>query len=101
MAAKGKSKVIEIWVWDIETKEVKSCLKGFHLRAVVSVAFSPSGKYLLTAGLDDDNSIAIYNWANLRLICTSKVDKSKVTCLVWTSKKTFVTCGVKHIKFWN
>ena len=52
MAAKGKAKIIEIWVWDIETKgkEILSCLKGFHLRAIACVSFSPSGKYLLSAG---------------------------------------------------
>jgi len=101
MAAKGKAKLIEIYVWDIKTKEVISCLKGFHLRAVCQVAFSPDGKYLLSIGRDNDNSLAIYDWKKSRLVCTSKVDKSKVTCITWTSRNNFVTVGIKHIKFWT
>jgi len=34
MAQAGKAKMIEIYVWDIDTKEVKACLKGFHRRAI-------------------------------------------------------------------
>jgi microtubule-associated protein-like 6 len=34
MAKAGKAKVIDIFVFDVETKEVLSNLKGFHLRAV-------------------------------------------------------------------
>lgn len=34
MAMKGKSKMIDIFVWDIDSKEILSNLKGFHLRAI-------------------------------------------------------------------
>lgn len=34
MAKAGKAKLIDIYVFDVETKEVISNLKGFHLRAV-------------------------------------------------------------------
>lgn len=75
---KGKSKFIDIFVWDVETKQVLSQLNGFHLRAVQLLRFSPDGKQLLSFGKDDDNSLAIYDWENKRLICTQKVDKSNV-----------------------
>ena len=75
MAAKGKAKLIEIYIWEIQSKKVLACLKGFHLRAICCVAFSPTGKYLLSIGRDDNNSLAIYDWFNNnRLITTSKVD---------------------------
>ena len=50
MAAKGKAKVIDIFVWDIESKEVLANLKGFHLRAVQWLCFSPDGSKLLSFG---------------------------------------------------
>jgi microtubule-associated protein-like 6 len=37
MAKSGKAKVIDIYIWDIETKEVLANLKGFHLRAIRNV----------------------------------------------------------------
>jgi microtubule-associated protein-like 6 len=89
-----------IYVWDIETKKVLSCLKGFHLNSIAWLKFSPNGKKLLTVGNDDDHSVAIYDWARGKLVGTSKVDKEKVTCAVWKNENEFVTCGLKHIKFW-
>ncbi len=34
MAKAGKAKLIDIYVFDVNTKETISNLKGFHLRAV-------------------------------------------------------------------
>ena len=39
MAQAGKAKMIEIYVWNTETKEVLACLKGFHRRAIRHVLF--------------------------------------------------------------
>lgn len=35
------------------------------------------------------------------MITNSKVNKSKVNALIWTSDKEFVTTGAGHIKFWT
>ena len=53
MAAKGKAKAIDLYVWDSETKEPIVNLNEFHLRIIVQVAFSPSGTKLLSVGADD------------------------------------------------
>jgi microtubule-associated protein-like 6 len=103
MAAKGKSKMIDIFIWDIETKEVLANLKGFHIRAIKLIRFSPSGKYLLTYGLDDDHSLAVYDWAQERLVCSSKVDKKNVleSCFALTDDRKFLSIGSRHCKVWN
>lgn len=103
MAAKGKSKMIDIFVWDVETKEVLANLKGFHIRAIKLVRFSPSGKYLLTFGLDDDHSLAVYDWAQERLVCSSKVDKKNVldSCFSLKDDRRFLSIGSRHCKVWN
>ncbi len=101
MAQAGRAKMIEIYVWDIETKDVLACLKGFHLRAIRHLRFSPNGVYLLSIGEDDNHSLAIYDWVNNRLIATSKVDGSPVTTCEFKSDTEFITCGVKHVKFWS
>lgn len=59
---KGKSKFIDIFVWEVESKKVLAQLNGFHLRAIQLIKFSPDGKSLFTFGKDDDNSLAIYDW---------------------------------------
>jgi WD40 repeat protein/Ca2+-binding EF-hand superfamily protein len=101
MAEAGKAKLIDIFVWDVDTKQVLANLVGFHLRAIRLLAFSPDGKHLLSGGQDDDNSVAIYDWANSKLIATSPVDKSRVLDGLFLNDTEFVTCGLKHIKFWS
>ncbi|EAR94225.2 HELP domain protein (macronuclear) [Tetrahymena thermophila SB210] len=101
MAAKGKSNLIDIYIWDSETKNVLGLLNDFHTRAVSVLEFSSDGSQLLTIGDDNDHSLAIYDWQQSRMICNSKVDKSAVTCAIWKNNNEFVTCGVKHIKFWS
>ena len=101
MAAKGKAKTIDIYVWDADTKNILSHIKDFHLRAVCQLAFSPDGSKLLSVGQDDDNSLALHDWQGKILLASSKVDKAKVTGVAWKNDTQFVTIGPKHIKFWT
>ena len=102
MAKVGKSKFIDIFVWNIKTKEIISNLKGFHRRAIQFLRFSPKGDKLFSIGKDDDNSIAIYDWKNSRLIATSKVDRKNVLDLTFLGNDSnFITVGSKHIKTWS
>jgi echinoderm microtubule-associated protein-like 6 len=100
-ATKDKLHLATIYVWEIETKKVLARLKGFHLNAVTHLKFSPNGKKLLTIGGDNDHSVAIYDWARGKLLATSKVDKTRVTCATWKDETSFVTAGLRHVKFWE
>ena len=101
MAHIGEAKKIDIYVWNIESKEVLARFNEFHLRAIVFLKFSPDGTILASIGQDDDNSIALHDWQSKRMIVTSNVDKAKVNCMSWLSNTEFATCGNKHIKFWK
>ena len=50
MAAKGEAKAIDIYVWDVNTKEVRAHFNDFHRRAIVYLEFSNDGTLLLTVG---------------------------------------------------
>ena len=43
--------------------------------------------------MDDDHSLAIYDWYSHRLVCTSKIDKQEVNDVNWRSNLKFVTVG--------
>lgn len=101
MASTGKATCIDIYVWDIESKEILGRFNDFHRRAVYILQFSPSGQLLASIGQDNDNSVAIYDWKTKRLVATSPVDKAKVNSVCWQGDESFVTCGSKHIKFWD
>jgi WD40 repeat protein len=83
--AKPTDKIVDVHVWDAETKQLKIKLTKFHKRAVVLVEFSPSGKRLLTVGQDDKNSLAVYDWEAGRVAWSSPVDGAKVTAAAWKS----------------
>ena len=99
---KGKAKFIDIFVWRVDTKEVLANLKGFHRRAIQKLKFSNSGDLLFTIGKDDDNSLAIYDWKNNRILASAKVDKKNVLDIaIADNEKEFVTVGSRHVKFWR
>ena len=96
-----RSKIVDVHVWDSQTKELKAKLAGFHKRAIVIVEFSPSGKKILTVGQDDKNSLAVYDWEVGRCAWTSPVCGAKVTGAAWKNEKEYMTVGLKHAKLWN
>ena len=101
MPAKGRSRFVDIYVWDVETKEQKAHQTGFHRGSIKQLKFSPDGSKIATFGQDDDNSMAIYEWESSRLVCTSKVDRSSVLGCDWKSETELTTCGQAHQKVWT
>ena len=96
-----------IYVWDVDSCKQVSKMAGLHRRAVVSVAFSKDGSRVASVGLDDDHSVAIYDWATGSCLASEKGDTNRILdiqCNLTTdadNNNDFVTVGVKHIKFWS
>lgn len=101
MATKGKGKLIDIFVWRVSTLEVIAHLNNFHRGAVRKLEFSPSGDKLMTIGEDPQNSVAIYDWANQRILCKSPVGTDRVFDACWKDDQEFATVGLKHVQFYK
>jgi len=101
MSRTDKNKIANIFVWDIETKDIISVLGGFHQGAAYLLKFSTDGSQLFSFGKDGDHSLAIYDWANSKLLSVSKVDRHFVTDIGFKNQNEFVTVGMRHIKFWS
>jgi len=54
----------------------------------------------LSIGDDHHHSLAIYDWANQRLVTSSKVARYKITDCKFKTNTEFVTCGLGQIRFW-
>jgi len=90
-----------ICVWSTSTCELLAELRGFHQRAVVSLSFDATGKYLASVGLDDEHSVAVYDWQSRKMLANSKGDENRIfNCEYNPYDGRLVTGGVKHIKFW-
>ncbi|DBA05060.1 TPA: hypothetical protein N0F65_000748 [Lagenidium giganteum] len=65
VAASGQmGKFPVIHVWRLDTLEVLTSLRGFHRQGIAELCFNSAGNLLASVGLDDRNSLAIYDWQN-------------------------------------
>jgi microtubule-associated protein-like 6 len=102
-----QGKTPAVIVWDATTGGTLAILKGFHKRAVISVAFNSDGSKVASVGLDDDHSLAVYDWCAGALLATAKGDTNRILDIQNNTSRDanpqtdFVTVGVKHIKFWS
>ena len=97
-----------IYIWDASTSQVFTTLLCFHRRGVASMQFSNDNKLLLSVGLDQDRSIALWQspsgtWVDGSLLSCSKGDVQPVVFASFYSHDEFVFAsgGSCHIKFWN
>lgn len=79
----SRSKLVDVFVWDIATQEVLARLSGFHRGGVGCLKFSPGGTKLLTIGQDEQHSIAVYDWANQILLSATKCGADAVYDAAW------------------
>jgi len=101
MAAKGKSKVIDMFIWKASTMEMIAQINGVHQRAIRNLMFSPDGTKLLSIGEDDQHTVAVHDWVNKKLLASAKTDPAKVFAAEWKNNTEFVTVGLKHVKFFT
>jgi WD40 repeat protein len=73
----------EVHVWDARTAGAIMQFKGIHRRGVGSVAFSASGEYLVTMGMDMMHSIVVLRspskrWADGYVQCSASVSRRRM-----------------------
>lgn len=86
MAAKGKAKFIDMFIWSTTSLEPLAKINGFHRRAIRILQFSPNGDKLLSVGDDDQHSVAIYDWSSKRMLCNAKVDPDRMLAGAWKNE---------------
>ncbi len=97
-----------IYVFDLTTLQVKARLTGVLRRGVSSLAFDASGTRVLALGLDDANTLAVYDWAKGKCLGQQSTDgdgrvfritgnRDAASCATYP----FLTVGESHIAFWS
>ncbi|XP_055635458.1 uncharacterized protein LOC129775144 isoform X2 [Toxorhynchites rutilus septentrionalis] len=104
----GHNPSIKVWELDVngnasyENGAAGSIVAEFsgHKYAVSCVAFSPTGKYLVSVGSQHDNIVNVFDWkANLK-IASNKVSAKVVAVSFSEDGNYFVTVGNRHVKYW-
>lgn len=93
-----------ICLWNATTMEfITSFKQGRDTRAVRSIGFSKSGKYISTTGDDNDHTVFVFDWAKSIKLCSGKsgpdaiIDQDFST----TDDHVFATAGKNGLKFWS
>ena len=100
-----------ICVWDIESSDWMNrslsvglaTIRGFHRNGISALSFSSDGQHLVSAGEDDENSIAVFAWQRDAMMpfAVFPSGKNRVFCCAFNPYAfEFVTCGVQHVSFW-
>ncbi|KAE9331755.1 Echinoderm microtubule-associated protein-like 6 [Phytophthora fragariae] len=126
VAASGQmGRLPVIHVWRIDSLEVLASLRGFHRHGIAELRFNSAGNLLASVGLDDRNSLALYDWRNDTLLAhasTTSVgrilgmsfqqeaatkgaapvsDDSILVAEAPVTPVVIVTVGVKSASFWR
>ncbi|KAL4103022.1 hypothetical protein PRIC1_006759 [Phytophthora ramorum] len=127
IAASGQmGRLPVIHVWRIDSLEVLASLRGFHRHGIAELRFNSAGNLLASVGLDDRNSLALYDWRSGELLAhasTTSVgrilgvsfqqetakgavaaqppDDSISPAEVPVTPVVIVTVGVKSASFWR
>uniref|UniRef100_A0A1A9WKM8 MABP1/WDR62 second WD40 domain-containing protein n=1 Tax=Glossina brevipalpis TaxID=37001 RepID=A0A1A9WKM8_9MUSC len=103
----GINPAIKVWELDAPNGNLANCTGGNviaefvdHKYAVTCVAFSPTGKYLVSVGSQHDMIVNVFDWkANLKM-ASNKIS-SKVSAISFAEDGSyFVTVGNRHVKYW-
>ncbi|KHN78232.1 putative cytosolic iron-sulfur protein assembly protein CIAO1 -like protein [Toxocara canis] len=105
LASCGDDKTVKLWKYIVEPPylEFSSSLSGSHTRTIRNVAFSPSDKFLASAGFDA--AIIIYELSNNEFVEMGKLEghENEVKCCAFSPSGEFLaSCSRdKSVWFWQ
>ena len=90
-----------VMLWSASSCTQRGEVRGFHRRGVVALCFDATGERLATCGLDDQHSVAIYEWATQRLTGSSPGGGRAFVAGFSPVGGRLVTGGACHLTFWT
>ncbi|KDO20459.1 hypothetical protein SPRG_14331 [Saprolegnia parasitica CBS 223.65] len=92
-------KTPKLILWDANSGSSLCTMAGFHRRGVALVAFNSTGDLIVSHGMDDDHSLAIYSLQG-KLVASCSASKQKILCLDVLASDG-VSVGEKTVLFWS
>ncbi|TGZ73093.1 hypothetical protein CRM22_001704 [Opisthorchis felineus] len=86
-------------LWNVSDGSHLAEFAGHHFR-VIAVRFSPSARYLVSLGSQDDNTVYVWDRTGGQRVASAKVT-NKINGVAFSPNgQFFVTVGVRHVRFW-
>ncbi|XP_037073171.1 echinoderm microtubule-associated protein-like 6 [Pollicipes pollicipes] len=92
-----------ICVWHPFTLETLSVLKDAHLIGIKRLGFSLDGKMLASLGMDDSNTLVVWDWQRGTSVASTTGHSARVLDLTWSpyTANELATCGDHHLRLWH
>jgi microtubule-associated protein-like 6 len=96
-------RVPKVVVWDADTQQTVSTMRGFHQCGVAYITFSANGNNLIMVGMDRYHTTTVHDWRTQQLLASAPGTEERVLCcgIGRSSNSRFVTGGDGHISFWE
>ena len=96
----------DVLIWDFKTREIiHRC--SLHKERVQSIAFSPTDKFLVSLGGQDDNSVLVWDVSTGQAVCGSAPSQRPATGFAETityantTDFLFMTGGDQVLRVWE
>ncbi len=103
MAAAGERGACVVNVWNVESLELVTAVKGKHDKGMVAVCFSPDSKKVASLGDDDDHTLSVFELDKGTFVF--KKTTHNVLCdIAWSpfeSEFAVVIVGSNTVEFWD
>lgn len=91
----------DYYVWQAATMTEVGRVTGYHGGSVQMLRFSHDYNKIASIGKSSPYTMAIHDWKDDRIICSSIVSADSVYDVDWLDKTHLVTVGKTHVKFWS
>lgn len=101
--SQGQTYDPKIIVWNSENCETIVELTGAHTRGISCLGFSASGNKLASVGMDDQNSVVVWDWKRGKGSAATKSGANQVLMVTFdgVNDNSFFTVGAKTSSFWT
>jgi WD40 repeat protein len=92
-----------ICIWEIDTVKEVGRLLNAHDKGINAISFDKDGKFLVSVGADSSHTVHLWDWEKGEKVATAQAGKEEILLAKFSPfvEGHFVTCGMKHLKFWN
>ncbi|KAK0411497.1 hypothetical protein QR680_005680 [Steinernema hermaphroditum] len=95
----------KVRVWELYTREGQFCGQQLcelkeHKLGISCVRFSNDAKFVISVGNQHDKSVVVWDWRNGLKVAENRLTSQVNAMDVSENGLSFVTVGVRHVKFW-
>uniref|UniRef100_A0A1I7ZSY1 WD_REPEATS_REGION domain-containing protein n=1 Tax=Steinernema glaseri TaxID=37863 RepID=A0A1I7ZSY1_9BILA len=95
----------KVRVWDLYNREGQFCGQQLcelkeHKLGISCVRFSNDSKFVISVGNQHDKSVVVWDWRNGMKVAENRLTSQVNAMDVSENGQSFVTVGVRHVKFW-